>query len=93
MKIADIRTLSLGDIPIEVPFQKTPIRSSLHLVLVETDNGIIGISEISHAPKSATIAFIENDLTPFLKGRDPLETERLMHLMLWNFNSRAHSGI
>ena len=93
MKIADIRTLSLGDIPIEVPFQKNPIRSSLHLVLVETDNGIIGISEISHAPKSATIAFIENDLTPFLKGRDPLETERLMHLMLWNFNSRAHSGI
>jgi L-alanine-DL-glutamate epimerase-like enolase superfamily enzyme len=93
MKIADIRTLTLADIPIEVPFQKTPIRSSLHLVLVETDDGIVGISEISHAPKSATVAFIENDLTPFLKGRDPLETERLMHLMLWNFNTRAHSGV
>ena len=39
---------------------------------------------------SATIAFIRNDLAPWLKGKDPLETERLMHQMLWKFNTRAH---
>ena len=59
---------------------------------METDDGIVGMSEIGHGPKSATIALIENDLAPFLKGRNPLETERLMHLMLRNFNFRAHTG-
>ena len=92
MKIANIRTLTLADIPIEIPFQNSPARSTLHFVFVETDDGIVGMSEIGHGTKSATIALIENDLAPFLKGRNPLETERLMHLMLRNFNFRAHTG-
>jgi L-alanine-DL-glutamate epimerase-like enolase superfamily enzyme len=92
LKIADIRTLTLADIPIEIPFQKSPTRSTLHFVFVETDDGIVGMSEIGHGTKSAIIALIENDLAPFLKGRNPLETERLMHLMLRNFNFRAHTG-
>src|SRR5687768_3742587 len=42
---------------------------------------------------SATAAFIQQDLLPFLKGKDPLENERLMHQMLWRFNTRAHAGV
>ncbi|HMF74316.1 MAG TPA: mandelate racemase/muconate lactonizing enzyme family protein [Bryobacteraceae bacterium] len=42
---------------------------------------------------SAGAAFIREELAPFLIGKDPLENERLMHQMLWKFNTRAHSGI
>ncbi len=93
MKIAEIKTLELANIPVTPPFLTDPVRSTVRLVSVETDNGIVGISEIGHAPASATVHFIKNDLAPFLKGKDPLETERLMHQMLWKFNTRAHSGV
>jgi L-alanine-DL-glutamate epimerase-like enolase superfamily enzyme len=63
------------------------------LLKVKTDNGIVGISQVSGMMLPTTIAFIQHDLAPFLHGRDPLDTERLMHEMLWKFNSRAHGGV
>ena len=93
MKIAAIETFELAKIPVTPPLVKSPMLQSATLIQVKTDNGIVGISQITGPMLSATIAFIEKDLTPFLKGKDPLETERLMHQMLWNFNTRAHSGV
>jgi L-alanine-DL-glutamate epimerase-like enolase superfamily enzyme len=66
---------------------------SVTLLQVKTDNGIVGLAQIGGAMPSATVAFIRQDLAPFLQGKDPLETERLMHQMLWNFNTRAHGGV
>jgi len=93
LKIAAIETFELANIPVTPPLVKSPMSQSVTLLQVKTDNGIVGISQIGGSMPSATIAFIEKDLVPFLKGKDPLETERLMHQMLWNFNSRAHSGV
>jgi len=93
VKIAAIDTIELAKIPVTPPLVKSPMLQSATLIQVKTDNGIVGISQITGPMPSATIAFIEKDLAPFLKGKDPLETERLMHQMLWNFNSRAHSGV
>ncbi len=93
MKISAIETIELANIPVLPPFKREPVLSTVRLVSIETDNGIVGISEIGHSPASSTVHFIEHDLAAFLKGRDPLETERLMHQMLWKFNTRAHSGI
>ena len=93
MKIAAIETFELAKIPVTPPLVKAPMLQSLTLLQVKTDNGIVGLSQISGAMPAATIAFIHQDLAPFLQGKDPLETERLMHQMLWNFNTRAHSGV
>ncbi|MGH7772267.1 MAG: mandelate racemase/muconate lactonizing enzyme family protein [Candidatus Binatia bacterium] len=93
MKIAEIETVELANIPVTPPLFREPIRSSVRLVKIETDNGIVGISQIGGSMPSASVAFIEKDLAPFLKGKDPLETERLMHQMLWKFNTRAHAGV
>jgi len=93
VKIAAIETFELANIPVTPPLVKSPMLQSATLIQVKTDNGIVGISQITGPMPSATLAFIEKDLAPFLKGKDPLETERLMHQMLWNFNSRAHSGV
>jgi len=93
MKIAGIEIVDLANIPIKPPLYKDPVRSSAKLVKVETGEGLIGVSHIAGPTPTATAALIKEELTPFLKGKDPLETERLMHHMLWNFNSRGHGGI
>jgi L-rhamnonate dehydratase len=93
LKIADIEILELQNIPVTPPLFKQPVRAAVRLLKVKTDDGIVGLSQIGGFMHSATIAFIRNDLTPFLKGKDPLETERLMHQMIWKFNTRAHGGV
>jgi L-rhamnonate dehydratase len=93
LKIADVEILELQDIPVTPPLFKEPVRATVRLLQVKTDDGIVGISQIGGFMHSATMAFIRHDLVPFLKGKDPLETERLMHQMMWKFNTRAHGGV
>ena len=93
MKIAAIETLELANIPVSPPLFKSPMSQSVTLLKVKTDNGIVGISQISGTMLRTTISFIHQDLAPFLKEKDPLDTERLMQQMLWNFNTRAHAGV
>ena len=92
MKITAIEIVDLANIPVKPPLFKDPVRSSAKLVKVETDEGLIGVSHIVGPTPIASAALIKEELTPFLKGKDPLETERLMHHMLWRFNSRGPWG-
>ncbi len=93
LKIADIEIIELTNIPVTPPLFEEPVRTAVRLVKIKTDDGIVGISQIGGFMHSASVAFIRNELAPFLKGKDPLENERLMHQMLWKFNSRAHAGV
>jgi L-rhamnonate dehydratase len=93
LKIADIEILELQNIPVTPPLFKEPVRAAVRVLKVKTDDGIVGLSQIGGFMHSATAAFIQNDLAPLLKGKDPLETERLMHQMLWKFNTRGHAGV
>lgn len=93
MKIADIEIISLQNIEITPPLFKQPLRPSVRLVKVKTDEGLVGISQLGGFMHAASIAFIREELLPFLKDKDPLENERLMQQMLWQFNSRAHAGV
>lgn len=93
MKIVAIETLRLANIPVVLPCDERQLRTSVDFVLVKTDAGIVGISELGHGPARTTLYFIETELAPFLVGRDPLETERLMVEMRWRFNARAAPGV
>lgn len=93
MKIAAVELVELQNIPVTPPLFKQPVRTGVRLVKVKTDDGLVGLSQLGGFMHSAGAAFIRQELAPFLIGKDPLETERLMHQMLWKFNTRAHSGI
>jgi len=93
MKIAAIELVELQNIPVTPPLFKQPVRTGVRLVKVKTDDGLVGLSQLGGFMHSAGAAFIKQELAPFLIGKDPLENERLMHQMLWKFNTRAHSGI
>jgi L-rhamnonate dehydratase len=93
MKIAAIELIELQNIPVTPPLFKQPLRTGVRLVKVKTDDGLVGLSQLGGFMHSAGAAFIRQELAPFLIGKDPLENERLMHQMLWKFNTRAHSGV
>ncbi|MDH3444085.1 MAG: mandelate racemase/muconate lactonizing enzyme family protein, partial [Deltaproteobacteria bacterium] len=93
MKIAAIELTELQNIPVTPPLFKQPLRTSVRLVKVKTDDGMVGLSQLGGFMHSAAMAFIRHELGPFLIGKDPLENERLMHQMLWKFNTRAHAGV
>jgi L-rhamnonate dehydratase len=93
LKIADIEIVELQNIPVTPPLFKQPLRTAVRLLKIKTEDGMVGISQLGGFMHSATAAFIRHDLTPCLKGQDPLENERLMHQMLWKFNTRAHAGV
>jgi L-alanine-DL-glutamate epimerase-like enolase superfamily enzyme len=93
MKIAAIDLVELQNIPVTPPVFKQPLRTGVRLVQVKTDTGLVGLSQLGGFMHSAGAAFIKQELAPFLIGKDPLENERLMHQMLWKFNTRAHSGV
>jgi L-rhamnonate dehydratase len=93
LKIADIEIIELQNIPVTPPLFKQPVRAAVRLLKIKTADGIVGLSQFGGFMHSATAAFIQQDLAPFLKGQDPLENERLMHQMLWKFNTRAHAGV
>ena len=91
VKIAEIEIVELQNIPVTPPLFKQPVRTGARILKIVTDDGLIGISQIAGPMYSATAAFILKELAPFLKGQTPLETERVMHLMMWRFNNRAHA--
>ncbi len=93
MKIAAIDLIELQNIPVTPPLFKQPLRTGVRLVKVKTDDGLVGLSQLGGFMHSAAAAFLRQELAPFLIGKDPLENERLMHQMLWKFNTRAHSGV
>jgi L-alanine-DL-glutamate epimerase-like enolase superfamily enzyme len=93
MKIAAIELIELQNIPITPPLFKQPLRTGARIVKIKTDDGLTGLSQLGGFMHSAGTAFIREELAPFLIGKDPLENERLMHQMLWKFNTRAHSGV
>jgi L-alanine-DL-glutamate epimerase-like enolase superfamily enzyme len=93
LKIVGIEIIELQNIPVTPPLFKQPVRTAVRLVKLKTDEGIVGVSQLGGFMHSATIAFIQQDLAPFLQGKDPLENERLVHQMLWKYNTRAHAGV
>lgn len=93
MQIADIEIIPLQNIAITPPLFKQPLRPSVRVLKVKTDEGLVGISQLGGFMHAASIAFIRDELLPFLKGKDPLENERLMQQMLWQFNTRGHAGV
>ena len=93
MRIADIEIIPLQNIAITPPLFKQPLRPSVRVLKVKTDEGLVGISQLGGFMHAASIAFIRDELLPFLKGKDPLENERLMQQMLWQFNTRGHAGV
>jgi L-rhamnonate dehydratase len=80
-------------VPVEVPLLKEPIVTSVLFVTVETDTGITGYGLTRGSQRFAMKEFINREAGPFLKDKNPLETERVWNQLLKQFNARVQTGM
>lgn len=91
MKIADVKT-SRYRVPVEIPLKKDPYYIEVVMVRIETDKGFVGYS-ISDVFSSVVQEFIDNEIGPFIKGLNPLETEKIWNILYKKFNIRCLTGV
>jgi L-rhamnonate dehydratase len=92
MKITDVKA-SLHRIPIEAPLLKDKIWTSILFTVVETDQGITGYGLTRAAQRFGAREFINREVAPFLRGKNPVETERIWQQLLRAFNARVQTGM
>src|SRR4029453_14029215 len=92
MQITDVRA-TLHRIPVEMPLLKEKIWTPIVFVTVETDQGITGYGLTRAAQRFGAREFIKREAAPFLRGKNPVETERIWHQLYATFNPRAQTGM
>lgn len=92
LKITDVKA-TLHRVPVEVPLLKEPIVMAVLFAVVETDQGVSGYGLTRGAQRYGMREFINREVAPFLRGKNPLETERTWHQLFRQFNPRAQTGM
>ena len=79
--------------PVEVPLLKEAIVMAVLFTVVETDQGVSGYGLTRGAQRYGMREFINREVAPFLRGKNPLETERIWNQLYKQFNPRAQTGM
>ena len=72
---------------------KEQITTSIVFVTVETDKGATGYGLTRGSQRFGIREFINREAAPFLRGKNPLETERVWNQLYKQFNPRAQTGM
>jgi len=80
-------------VPVEVPLLKEKIVTPIAFVTVETDLGVTGYGLTRGSQRFGVREFINREVAPFLKGKNPLETERVWNALIKQFNARVQTGM
>jgi L-rhamnonate dehydratase len=78
---------------VEVPLLSEKITTSVLFVRVETDEGITGYGLTRGAQRFGLREFVNRESAPFLRDKNPLETERVWQQLYTAFNPRGQTGM
>ncbi|MEA2657803.1 MAG: L-rhamnonate dehydratase [Candidatus Binatota bacterium] len=92
MKITDVKA-TLHKIPIEAPLLKEKLWTPIVFTTVETDQDVTGYGLTRAAQRHGAKEFINREAAPFLRGKNPLETERVWQQLYKQFNPRGQTGM
>jgi L-alanine-DL-glutamate epimerase-like enolase superfamily enzyme len=92
MKIAAVEAACYR-IPVELPGFPEPEMSDCFVVFIHTDEGISGMGATHRLNRFACRETIDRQIAPYLKGRDPMATERIWDDLFWKFNQRRMTGV
>jgi L-alanine-DL-glutamate epimerase-like enolase superfamily enzyme len=86
MKISAVEAKCLN-IPVRIPITGKTTTLGLVLVLVHTDDSITGVGVSRELERFATRELVNQELAPFLIGRDPAETEKIWKDAPWEIGA------
>ncbi len=92
MQITDVKA-TLHKIPIEAPLLKEKIWTPIVFTTVQTDQDLTGYGLTRAAQRHGAKEFINREAAPFLRGKNPLETERVWQQLYKQFNPRGQTGM
>jgi len=92
LKITEV-IATLHRVPVEVPLLKEKIVTPVLFTKVETDADVTGYGLTRGSQRFGMREFINREVAPFLKGKNPLETERVWNALLKQFNARVQTGM
>ena len=76
-----------------MPLLSEKITTSVLFAKVETDQGITGYGLTRGSQRFGLREFINRELAPFLRDKNPLETERVWQQLYTTFNPRGQTGM
>jgi L-rhamnonate dehydratase len=82
MQVAQVQAQCLS-VPIKFPFTGAPYTAGLLMVHVETDDGFLGVGISRDQERFAARELINREISPFLMGKSPLETEKVWSDAAW----------
>jgi L-rhamnonate dehydratase len=92
MKITSVKATT-HSIPVHVPMLEVNMPRTMVFVRVETDEGVTGYGLTGGIQRFGIKEFINRELAPFLKGKNPLETEALWNQIYLSLNPRSQTGV
>jgi len=92
LKITNVKA-SIHRVPVEVPLLREKIVTPIVFTAVETDAGVTGYGLTRGGQRFGMKEFINREVAPFLRGMNPLETERIWNDLLKQFNARVQTGM
>ena len=76
-----------------MPLLSEKIALSVLFAVIETDRGITGYGLTRGAQRFGLKEFINREIAPFLRGKNPLETERVWQQLYKGFNPGGQTGM
>jgi L-rhamnonate dehydratase len=94
MRIVRVEASHLANVPIPPPpLLSDPDRTSVLIVEIETDDGLIGYGMAGGPLLTSIAAFVNTEGREFLLGQDPLLNERIWQQMFRTYNQRCQTGV
>ncbi len=91
LRISSVKATVHG-VPVLVPVLEKTLKTYFVFVEVTTDEGVTGYGLTGGLQRFGVREFINRQLAPFLKGKNPLETEARWQEMFLTFNPRYQTG-
>lgn len=83
---------SVHEVPVEVPLLNRALKTQLVFVEVNTAEGVTGYGLTGELQAFGVRELVNRQLAPFLKGKNPLDTEARWQEMFLTFNPRYQTG-
>ncbi len=91
LRISSVKA-TVHDVPVRVPLLEKTLKTRIVFVEIGTDEGVTGYGLTGDLQRFGVREFINRQLAPFLKGKNPLETEARWQEMFLTFNPRYQTG-